>query len=358
MIQPLLKQDVITEKVRNWILQGKYRPGDRLPTNIELAEFFGVNTRTVAAGLSRLVSEGLIERAPKRGTIVRRKIKKITSNCVPLVAMTEGHLYSNIAHVTDALLQREKLFPIVIAPKHFNCSELIQSFFERIALHQQPFGYLIDGEMSIPYSYIIEHAAQFVNSVFIFTYHRKEKIPFAKYVLVDFDTIGVMAAEYFAARGVKNILFPALNEPSYRGPGSSNQELVMHGLARRAAELGINFDEGFFWRLHAGAPLEDLLSAKIRNNEVEAIFCYTDFHVLKTVDILRRNGVASAHLLGNMNTPHAVKYGIPSFDWQVDKVMETAVNMLIGNDLRNDVKISPLIAENDNGIDVFSQNIS
>lgn len=352
MIQPLLKQDIVTEKVRNWINQGKYRPGDRLPTNIELAEIFGVNTRTIAAGLSRLVEEDLIERAPKRGTVVKNKVPKITSNCVPLVSMTTGDFYSDIAIVTDSLLLNEKLFPIVIDPAIAQCKERVHSFLERISMHQQPFGYLIEGEMSIPYEYIIENEEQFANSVFIFSYHQKDKIPFAKYVLIDFDKIGVMAAEYFAAKGAKNIIFPAVKEPSYQGIFSSNQELIMRGLARRSAELGLNFDEGFFWRLHAGAPLKQMISDKIKNEPVDAVFCYSDFRILETRNVLKSNGINDVCLLGNMNTPHAAKHGFPSFDWQVQQVMDVAVNMLTGKDLRRDIKIAPVIRENKNVINI------
>ena len=61
------------EKFRNDILSGRYPPGSRLPTDEEIARASGINKRTVAAGMAQLVAEGLITRAPRRGSVVVRK---------------------------------------------------------------------------------------------------------------------------------------------------------------------------------------------------------------------------------------------------------------------------------------------
>jgi GntR family transcriptional regulator len=56
--------------VRDWIYNGSYKPGSRLPTESELCELFGVSRITTRKALDILVDEGLVVRQPGRGTFV------------------------------------------------------------------------------------------------------------------------------------------------------------------------------------------------------------------------------------------------------------------------------------------------
>ena len=88
-----LKQDIIAETVRNWILQGKYAPGEKLPTDSELATQFNVNRCTVAAGLNQLTVENLLDRAPKRGSVVKRQNHILHTNG----KMLKGEMFASLA---------------------------------------------------------------------------------------------------------------------------------------------------------------------------------------------------------------------------------------------------------------------
>jgi len=56
--------------LREQILSGRYGPGDKLPTEAELVERFGVSRITVRQALKSLEEEGLIRREAGRGTFV------------------------------------------------------------------------------------------------------------------------------------------------------------------------------------------------------------------------------------------------------------------------------------------------
>lgn len=56
--------------IRDWILQGTYKPGQRLPTEGELCELFAVSRITTRKAVDMLVDEELVVRQPGRGTFV------------------------------------------------------------------------------------------------------------------------------------------------------------------------------------------------------------------------------------------------------------------------------------------------
>lgn len=60
----------IAAALRADISEGRYPPGDKLPTEAQLAARFGVNRHTVRHGLSRLVEEGLVRTRRGAGAFV------------------------------------------------------------------------------------------------------------------------------------------------------------------------------------------------------------------------------------------------------------------------------------------------
>jgi len=60
----------IANALRSDLAEGRYTPGDKLPTEAALAERFGVNRHTVRHGISALVEEGLIRTRRGAGAFV------------------------------------------------------------------------------------------------------------------------------------------------------------------------------------------------------------------------------------------------------------------------------------------------
>lgn len=60
----------LSEGLRNLIVSGEYSQNDRLPSENELAEMFGIVPMTVRQAMTQLVLEGLIYRERGRGTFV------------------------------------------------------------------------------------------------------------------------------------------------------------------------------------------------------------------------------------------------------------------------------------------------
>ncbi|HEX2670390.1 MAG TPA: GntR family transcriptional regulator [Polyangiaceae bacterium] len=58
---PVSRAEVIAENLRNQIAAGKYAPGDRLPSERELAQRTGANRSSVREAMKRLEENGMIE---------------------------------------------------------------------------------------------------------------------------------------------------------------------------------------------------------------------------------------------------------------------------------------------------------
>ena len=61
---------MVAEKIKDLILQHELRPGDRLPTEQELADRFGVSRISVREATKALGFLGIIDSAPRRGLTV------------------------------------------------------------------------------------------------------------------------------------------------------------------------------------------------------------------------------------------------------------------------------------------------
>jgi len=64
-------QDAVVNRIRNMILSGRLKPGDRLRQD-ELAKTFGVSTMPIREALRQLQAEGLVVFRPRRGATVAR----------------------------------------------------------------------------------------------------------------------------------------------------------------------------------------------------------------------------------------------------------------------------------------------
>lgn len=63
--------ETIKTEMQARIVEGRYKPGDKLPTVKELAEEFGVNINTAVKGMHDLKTLGILEAKQGRGYTVR-----------------------------------------------------------------------------------------------------------------------------------------------------------------------------------------------------------------------------------------------------------------------------------------------
>ena len=69
----------IKQTIRSWIVNKEFNPGDRIPSESELADKFGVSRLTVRQALSQLIQEGFLNSRKGEGTFVTHNEDLINS---------------------------------------------------------------------------------------------------------------------------------------------------------------------------------------------------------------------------------------------------------------------------------------
>jgi GntR family transcriptional regulator len=67
----------IADDLRHQITTGRIKPGERLPSEVGLAERYKVSTVTLRSALAVLQGEGLVEKIHGKGNFARRPLRKI-----------------------------------------------------------------------------------------------------------------------------------------------------------------------------------------------------------------------------------------------------------------------------------------
>ncbi len=88
--------NIVADAMREAILSGQFKPGDRLPEP-QLAEMFGVSRNPIREALKVLSNEGLVEISPRKGARVPLMSPEELNEIIDLRAELEGISARNAA---------------------------------------------------------------------------------------------------------------------------------------------------------------------------------------------------------------------------------------------------------------------
>jgi DNA-binding GntR family transcriptional regulator len=97
---PPLRRDQVIERLRNAIIAGHFRPGDRLIER-ELCERMGVSRTSIREALRHLEAENLIQVEPRRGPVVSRVTRKQVAEIYEVRALLEAALVRRFAETAS-----------------------------------------------------------------------------------------------------------------------------------------------------------------------------------------------------------------------------------------------------------------
>src|SRR3954454_17903483 len=86
----VMANELVVRHVRNLIVGGRFRPGQRLPTERELVSEVGVSRTSVRAGLQALAAKGLLVIRRGSGTFVADGPPMLDSEPVTVLAALHG----------------------------------------------------------------------------------------------------------------------------------------------------------------------------------------------------------------------------------------------------------------------------
>lgn len=72
--QSTTKYDEVSAAIRDGVIDGQYAPGQRIPTQVELAKMFGVSLFTIQRALGSLANDGFVHASTKNGTFVAQHL--------------------------------------------------------------------------------------------------------------------------------------------------------------------------------------------------------------------------------------------------------------------------------------------
>ncbi len=95
--------EVILEQIKSFMLQGQLSPGDKLPTEMELAERFQVSRTSVREALSALSLTGVLEIRQGEGIFVKRSPSNAIIEPLSFILLLEKDQLQSILEVRKAL---------------------------------------------------------------------------------------------------------------------------------------------------------------------------------------------------------------------------------------------------------------
>lgn len=110
--------DSITEELEKMIIEG-FRPGDKIPPELELAERFGVGRSTIRESMKALTAKGIIVRR-NEGTFVSTEVNRCLIEPLSLLVNMEIGNLENLIEMRELL----ELGTIRIAAKRITDKEL------------------------------------------------------------------------------------------------------------------------------------------------------------------------------------------------------------------------------------------
>jgi GntR family transcriptional regulator, transcriptional repressor for pyruvate dehydrogenase complex len=123
----------IVEQLRNNILSGKYRAGDKLPPERDLAESLDVNRSTVREALKKLEMLGLVEVRHGDGVYVLNYLETGTLELLPALITSGGAI--NLDILKGLLDLRRIILPDVAYQAALNRTDGDLADLERIIFH-------------------------------------------------------------------------------------------------------------------------------------------------------------------------------------------------------------------------------
>ena len=89
-IEPIRLYEVVVERLKDLVVEGQLKPGDRLPSELDLAKKFGVSRTAIREAIGALVEQGIVVVRPGSGTYVNQTDGRPLQRTLSWLARIQG----------------------------------------------------------------------------------------------------------------------------------------------------------------------------------------------------------------------------------------------------------------------------
>jgi DNA-binding LacI/PurR family transcriptional regulator len=313
------RTEEVRQKIISEILDGKYSPGDKLPTERDMAVITKTSRITVRRAYEQLEKNGVIDRQPKLGTRVADSFK---GNCreietVGLITTLRDQFSRDfIEAVHEACLQKDALMTLAISETTSEQNSMALKLVAKGIRNLIVWGF----DRSLDFQAFARIRALGVNIVF---FDRVIPGDFADFVGLDNQDAMKTIFEHSSKNNIDNFIYA---DASGLNVDSNNGRL--NAFIQRCEKGGFEYTKFLVpWEPNNKAKMSEAgrkFFKKHKCNKSTALVCVNDIVALSILEACPRN----IQIYSIDGSPEAVNAGIMSYSQPIRKMAMAAVKAL------------------------------
>ncbi|MFA6292967.1 MAG: GntR family transcriptional regulator [Victivallales bacterium] len=328
-IEMITKFEQFSDHLEDSIKKGKFKTGQKIPSERDFAKKFGMSHMTVNKAVAGLVARNLLRRVQGDGTYVAEVQKTLISETVISIIETKQESHAQFISVLPEMLVHENYMPSIY---ELNSSIKAKAKIRKL-IQDVPKAVIVDGTGLVPYD-ILDDVSPETHLVFINRFEGKKKYD-ASCILSDYVSGGYMAVRHLLGLGRKKILIM-----TYEIKPGWTSELFMKGCRKALAEAGLE-PAAVSIKDAPGAEdeLEKMFSSGKRPDGVVSLADYLLAPMVECASRHRLRIPEDVALVGYYNTPWAEALNLTSLSIRADFISQKAVEAIEkGKKIRLNVK--------------------
>jgi GntR family transcriptional regulator of arabinose operon len=272
----------LAEQIKAQIESGQIKIGDKLPSESEMVEAYGIGRLTVRGALSQLVNAGYLKKVHGKGTYcIASQLNAKRLNIDVILDMEDAYFISYHVKSTSAVLAAHNC-NFIISDSHDD-SETIADILEKIPLRSSS-GVIVQpchrcGEVSERIKAAFRNL-RIAGIPYVMIDNVYEGIE-TSYTILDEYKGGCIAARYLQKLGHRFLAATSIDQVK-------DSFLRCQGFSETIAKLGLPPPLLFPY----GPNPEKTLVKELKTNNITALFCYNDEVAVRCLRILKDSGIA------------------------------------------------------------------
>ena len=282
------KYSEIEEELRNLVFSELCKPGDKLPSENELARQYGVSRQTVRKALESLEREGYIYAVHGSGRYVSERMlhRKQSRNIAVVMTYLSDYIFPKVISGIDEVLSANG-YDLIL--KHTNNSRHGEITCLTELLEKDIDGIIIEPSKSNLYcrhTELFEKLDRY-EIPYVFIQGEYEAMAEKPHVLLDDEKGSFLLTQHLIRQGHREI-YGIFKSDDSQGQKRHN------GYARALAEAGIPYDPSrVIWfytedrKVHPYTSLQNIIRS---GRQVDAVVCYNDQIARSVIRAIRETG--------------------------------------------------------------------